>query len=78
MELCAGSLALAAAGCRRRGDPAYARGNTLIVAIPDVSNVVPDDYDLDFLYCPRLAVFDENADLQPQLAQSWERSPDYL
>ena len=36
--LCAGSLALAAAGCRRAGDPAYARGNTLIVAIPNVSN----------------------------------------
>jgi len=75
--LCAGSLALAAAGCRRAGDPAYARGNTLVMTLTDVSNVVPDNWDLDPLYCPRLAVFDENGELEPQLAQSWEHSPDY-
>src|SRR3990172_4024432 len=37
--LCAGSLALAAVACRRNGDPAYARGNTLVMAISDVSSV---------------------------------------
>ena len=68
----------AAAGCRRSDDPAYARGNTLVMTIRDVSNVVPDHWDLDPLYCPRLAALDENGDLQPQLAQSWEHSAYYL
>jgi len=71
-------LALGAAGCRRTDDPAYARGNTVVMTIGDVSNVLPDHWDLDPLYCPRLAALDENGDLQPQLAQSWEHSPDYL
>ena len=76
--LFAGSLALAAAGCRRSDDPAYARGNTLVVAIRDVGNFMPGATGLDFLYCPRLAAMDENGELQPHLAQSWEHSPDYL
>ena len=45
----------AAAGCRRAGDPAYARGNTLVTAIGDVSFFMPGANGLDYLYCPRLA-----------------------
>ena len=67
----------AAAGYRRSDDPAYARGNTLVMTITNVSNVVPDEWDLDPLYCPRLAAKDANGDLEPQLAHSWEHSPDY-
>jgi hypothetical protein len=35
-------LALGAAGCRNAGDPAYARGSTLVMAVPDVRVL---DYD---------------------------------
>jgi len=71
-------LALGAAGCHRAGDPAYVRGNTLVTAIGDVSYFLPGANGLDYLYCPRLAALDENGDLQPHYAQSWEHSPDYL
>ena len=74
--LCAGSLALAAAGCRRAGDPAYARGNTLVMTVPDANVIKPDWYDLDKLLFPVLAAMDENGELEPQLARSWERSAD--
>ena len=70
--LCAGSLALAAAGCRRGDDPAYARGNKLVMAVRSVEDIKPDVTDLDFLLFPRLAAEDKNGDLQPVLAQSWE------
>jgi len=76
--LCAGSLALAAAGCRRTGDPAYARGNTLVMTLSDVSWMKYDDGALQFLYLPRLTTEDTYGDLEPQLAQSWEHSADYL
>ena len=76
--LFAGSLALAAAGCRRRDDVAYSRGNSLVMAVREVSNVKYDEWDLQSLYLPRLAEEDENGDLQPLLAQSWEHSSDYL
>ena len=69
-------LALAAAGCRRSDDPAYSRGNTLVMAIRDVDEVRYDDYDIQSLYLPRLAALDENGDLEPLLAQSWEQSAD--
>ena len=75
--LFSGSLAVAAAGCRR-GDVAYSRGNTLIMAVRDVSDVKYDNMSLQFLYCPRLAAENENGDLQPLLAQSWEHSSNYL
>ena len=73
-------LALGAAGCRRRDDPAYARGNTLVMAVNSVEEVKPDNSDLDFLLFPRLAAGDEEygeyAELEPRLAQSWEHSAD--
>ena len=68
-----------AAGCRPNGDPAYARGNTLVMAVSSVEDVKPDVTDLGFLLFPRLAATDESqsAELEPRLAQSWEHSPDY-
>ena len=68
----------AAAGCGRSDDPAYSRGNTLVMAIREVSDLKYDNMNLQFLYCPHLAAEDANGDLQPQLAQSWEHSADYL
>ena len=73
-------LALGAAvSCRRSDDPAYARGNTLVMAVSSVEDVKPDVTDLDLLLFPRLAAPDESqsAELEPRLAQSWEHSPDY-
>ena len=77
--LCAGSLALAAASCRHSDDPAYTRGNTLVMAASSVDDVKPDVTDLDFLLFPRLAATDESqsAELEPRLAQRWEHSTDY-
>ena len=42
MQMCAGSLAVAAIGCRRGGDPAYRRGSTLVMAVSDVNDIKPD------------------------------------
>ena len=52
-------LALGAAtGCRHIDDPAYSRGNTLVLAIRDVNEVRYDDFDVQSLYLPRLAALD--------------------
>ena len=77
MQLCAGSLALAAVGCRRSDDPAYSRGSTLVMAVSDVNDIKPDVTDLDFLVFLPLAKWDERGELEPRLAQSWEHSGDY-
>jgi len=77
VELCAGSLVLVAAGCRRNDDPAYARGNTLVMAVNSVEDVKPDVTDLDKLLFPCLAAGGANGELEPRLAQSWEHSADY-
>jgi peptide/nickel transport system substrate-binding protein len=77
MQMCAGSLTVATIGCRRGGDPAYRGGNTLVMAVESVEDVKPDNSDLDFLLFPRLAALDANGELEPRLAQSWERSVDY-
>jgi len=68
-------LVVGAAGCRRSDDPAYARGNTLVVAVNSVQDQI--ETPLAFLRFPRLAAMDANEELEPRLAQSWEHSPDY-
>ncbi len=78
LQLCAGSLALAAVGCGRTKDRAYARGNTLVMAVSSVNDIKPDESDLDFLVFSPLTELDEHGALTPRLAQSWERSPDGL
>ena len=77
MQGCAGSLALAAAGCSRREDRAYSRGSTLVMAVSDVNAIKPDVTDLDFLVFLPLGKWDERGELEPRLAQRWEHSPDY-
>lgn len=77
IQTCAGSLSLAAIGCRWAGDPAYRRGSTLVMAVSDVNDIKPDVTDLDFLLFLPLATMDERGELEPRLAQSWDHSPDY-
>ncbi|MGH7564722.1 MAG: ABC transporter substrate-binding protein [Gemmatimonadota bacterium] len=75
--LVAASLAIAVLACERGGDPAYARGSTVVMAVPDVEAVKPDNWDLDFLTFLPLAKQDERGELEGQLARSWEHSPDH-
>ena len=77
VELCAGSLALAAAGCRRNDDPAYARGNTLIVAVDNERPLRPDWPGESLVFLP-LVRTNEKGDRQACLATAWEHSADYL
>jgi hypothetical protein len=56
--LCVGSLTLAAAGCRRFGDGAYARGNKMVMSVNSAEDVKPDVSNLDFLLFPRVAAND--------------------
>ncbi len=64
-------------GCTRREDPAYARGTTVVMAIPDFEALKPDAWDLDFLTFLPLAKLNEQGELEGQLAQSWEHSADH-
>lgn len=70
------AVALGLAGCGRPGDPALARGSTVIMAVPNAEVVKPDVWDLDFLVFLPLAVQNERGELEGRLARSWERSPD--
>lgn len=70
-------LALASIQCSRKEDQAYARGSTVIMAVPDVSVLLPDETDADFLVFLPLASLDENGELEGRLAKSWEHSGDY-
>jgi ABC-type transport system substrate-binding protein len=70
-------LALGAAGCRNATAPAYARGSTVVMAVPDVEAVKPDNWDLDFLTFLSLAKQNANGELEGSLARSWEHSSDY-
>ena len=63
-------LTLAAAGCRRVEDRAYARGNTLIAAIDGYSNdrpLTPDEA-AQFLVYLSLVWIDERGERRPCLA----------
>ena len=74
-------LALGApAGCRRSGDRAYARGNTLIAAVDGYANdrpLTPDEAAGFLVYLP-LVRLDERGERRPCLATEWEHSADYL
>lgn len=80
MQLCAASLALAAAGCRRNKDRAYARGNTLTVAVSnDFDRPLCPNYDGEFLmFLPLVRENELTGDRQGCLATRWEHSADYL
>ena len=79
MQMCAGSLALAAAGCRRSDDPAYSRGSTIIVAYCCGKQVFVPSWDMEakFLVFLPLVTEDENGELAERLAERWAHSPDY-
>ena len=64
-------------GCGPSEDPAYERGSTLILAVPDVEAVKPDNWDLDFLTFLPLAKENEQGELEGHLARSWDHSPDH-
>jgi peptide/nickel transport system substrate-binding protein len=73
-------LALGAASCGRGEDRAYARGNTLIIAVDGDANdrpLTPDTYAESLVYLPLLRI-DEQGNRQPCLATHWKHSGDYL
>ena len=71
-------LALTAAGCRRRSDDrAYARSNTLIMAVDSIDAITPDSTDADFMVFSPLVERDERGNFVPRLAERWEHSADY-
>ena len=75
--LCLLPLFVGVAACRRVEDPAYARGSTVVMAVPDVEAVKPDVSGLDFLTFLPLAKWNELGELEGRLARSWEHSPDH-
>ncbi len=74
---CTCFLALTCLGCGRNEDPASARGSTVVMAVPDVEAVKPDNWGLDFLTFLPLAKQNERGELEGHLARSWDHSPDH-
>ncbi len=64
--------------CRKgNGSGIHTRDSTVIVAISDVSALLPDETDADFLVFLTLAIWDDNGELEGRLAESREHSSDY-
>lgn len=79
VEMCVGSLAVAASGCGRRKDRASSRGSTVIVAYPGSEkdmNPVEDEFPRLLVFLPLLAE-NEKRELEGRLAERWEHSPDH-
>jgi len=74
---CTCCLTLTCLGCGSDEDPAIARGSTVVMAVPDVEDVKPDNWDLDFLTFLPLAKQNEHGELEGRLARSWDHSPDH-
>lgn len=72
-------VVFAALGCARVGDPALARGSTVVVASYGGSEVLNPSSGLTsrFLVFLPLVAYDEHGELQGRLARSWEHSDDY-
>jgi len=68
---------LIAGGCREARDPAFDRGATVVMAVPDASVMKPDAWNLDFLTFLSLATLNEHGELEGRLARSWEPSADF-
>ena len=75
--VCICLIALAGIHCGEGKDRAYSRGSTVIIAVSDITTLLPDKTDADFLVFLPLATLDENGQLEGRLAKSWEHSPDY-
>lgn len=76
--LCICLIVVASIQCGKgKKDRASSPGSTVIVAVSDISALLPDKSDADFLVFLPLATWDENGELEGRLAESWEHSPDY-
>lgn len=75
--LCLGIASLAIAACGRAEDPATARDSTVVMAVRDVRDILPDAVSLDFLCFLPLAKPNEHGELEGVLAKSWEHSADH-
>ena len=79
IRLSGASLAALATGCRSPKDPALARGNTVIVGVPDTGNLNPMpafDQELWLAFLP-LVVLNDKGEWEGRLAERWEHSLDY-
>ena len=76
MQTCAGSMALAAVGCRRGKDRSNARSSTVIVGCNDTKDLMIGPSAKYLVFLP-LVTYRENGELEGRLAQSWEHSSDY-
>jgi peptide/nickel transport system substrate-binding protein len=70
-------LASTGVACGRIEDSALARGSTVIMAVPDIEALKPDQWDLDMLTFLALAKQNERGELEGQLAASWDHSSDH-
>ena len=70
-------IASACLACRGVEDPALARGSTIVMAVPDIEAVKPDNWDLDLLTFLQLAKQNDRGELEGQLAKGWEHSSDH-
>ncbi len=70
-------MLLIASSCREARDPGLARGTTVVMAVPDVRAIRPDEWDLEFLIFLPLALPNQRGELEGRLARSWEHSADF-
>jgi|SRR5579859_25493 len=76
VEICAGSLALAAVGCRRNRDNQH--GNVLNILFPsETEETLYTESPSQFLVYLPLVTRDEKGELEGWLADHWEHSSDY-
>ena len=78
MQMCAGSLGLAAVGCGRREDRAYSRGSTIIIASDtmEVARNPREGTPAKFLLFLPLVTVNPRGELEGRLARRWAHSPD--
>jgi len=70
-------VVLGGLACAQREDPFHARGTTVVMAVPNIEVLKPDEWDLDFLTFLPMAKLNEHGELEGHLAQSWEHSADH-
>lgn len=71
------AVVFAATACGSGEDPAYARGSTVVIAVRDARDVLPDATALDFLSFLPLATRNDQGELEGRLARRWEHSTDF-
>lgn len=74
----AGALVLFSVACGSRQESTLSRETTLVIAYPyDGRLLGPSDDEAMYLVFLPLVRYDQNGNLEPRLARSWEHSPDY-